>query len=305
MKGPMTSTLPDISRDKLDGFKKMALAVIDDMHEAAVDMASRHDHMVDLLKARVEEQDATIQKQRAAVRGVHDEAHEACDAIAAATGIEQGSLPLAIENAVGLIATLRHRIDEAQKQMSAIAAEHSPGLDLTFADLRELLADEAAGEDNAAVLQALVFDDVPSRTENINVIDSIRELCHAVRYLTLASEQQLAINAELQAKVEKRGAARSAGAAQLAAIPMEQGPFVITMKVPQGRRFWGPSVQGEAGWVSDLAGAFQYAGRVLAESVKPRRSAVVTLADARELIEAEKVVSITPPANAPTGPEAA
>ena len=71
------------------------------------------------------------------------------------------------------------------------------------------------------------------------------------------------------------------------------------MKVPQGRRFWGD------GWVSDLARAYQYPDKDVVERCKPRRSDVVSVADARELIEAEKVVSITPPADAPTGPEAA
>ena len=266
MKGPMTSsTLPDISRDKLDGFKKMALAVIDDMHEAAVDMASRHDHMVDLLKARVEEQDGAIQKQRAAVRAMHDEAHEACDAIAAVTGIEQDSLPLAVENIVGLVGNLRHRIDEMQKQMSAIAAE-------------ALLEDHPFSSSAGAVQP----EHLPG--------------CRAVTGL---------VNRDFCMLCKGREAARSAGAAQLAEVPPQKGPFVVTMKVPGARRFWGPGAQGEAVWVSDLAGAYQFADVATAERRKPRRSAVVSLDDARELIEAEKVVSITPPADAPTGPEAA
>ncbi len=294
MKGPMTSsTLPDISRDKLDGFRKMALAVIDDMHEAAVDMASRHEHPVDLLKARVEEQDATIEKQRAAVRALHDEAHEACDAIAAVTGIEQDSLPLAVENVVSLVGNLRHRIDEVQKQLDAIAAEAAPQfLGLTVGDLAEVLKEEATGESNHAVFNCLVIEE----DGDVCVVDSIREMCCQLRFL-----DDTVMNLAPTPATKKRGA----GAAALAEVPPQKGPFVVTMKLPQGRRFWGPSVQGEAGWVSDLAGAFQYAGRVLAESVKPRRSAVVSLDDARELIEAEKVVSITPPADAPTGPEAA
>lgn len=212
MKGPMTSsTLPDIDRDRLEGFRKMAHAVIDDAVEAGITLAARNERTIVALEQQVA---ADHEAEAAAVLELNH-----------ATGGSALNLTAAVEDAVELIATLRHRIDEAQKQMSAIAAE--------------------------------------------------------------------AIAAE-------------AGAAQLAAIPVEQGPFIITMKVPQGRRFWAtwPSVEA-GGWQVNVDAATTYPTRALAEAAKPRRSAVVTLADARELIEAEKVVSITPPADAPTGPEAA
>lgn len=269
MKGPMTSsTLPDISRDKLDGFRKMALAVIDDMHEAAVDMAGRHDHMVDLLKARVEEQDEQL-------AALVNQQVQWTRQLGAAIGEEHTTLRACVESTVDLIATLRHRIDEAQKQMSAIAADRG------LVDV-----DVFRGDDGVIVVEIGCNDPVRiTLADGTHLHGPVRVTPEFVE--TTKQEMLRSISEPLP------------GAARLAAVPPQQGPFVITMKVPQGRRFWGD------GWVSDLARAYQYPDKDVVERCKPRRSDVVSVADARELIEAEKVVSITPPADAPTGPEAA
>lgn len=221
--------LPDIDADRINGFRTMAVAVVDDMLEAATDMASRHVHQLDGLKAEVERLEAENHRLTwTVVRGLHDTAAEACAILEKATGNDIHDVVEAAKNAAELIATLRHRIDEAQKQMTAIAADAAPKF--------------FEGGDRPAL-----------------------------------------------AAVEP--------------LPVQAGPWVITRKDAHGRRFWGPAQMGEAAWVADVAGAYQYADAPTAERRKPRGSRVVTIADARELIEAEKVVTLAPVE--PTGPEAA
>ena len=58
--------LPDIDRDRLEGFRKMGHDVVDDLVEAAVSLANRHEHLVDGLRERnaeLEHRLAEVQKQ--------------------------------------------------------------------------------------------------------------------------------------------------------------------------------------------------------------------------------------------------
>jgi hypothetical protein len=267
----MTS-IPDIDTDRLAGFKKMAHAVVDDLVEAASDMASRHTHQVDLLKARVVEQDETIEKQRAAVTALRGQMNDAAAALGEAIGAD--------------VSTLAQAVPAVVAKLQAMPAPQFFGL--TVADLAEVLKEESAGEHDAAVAACLEHDD-----GDIAVVDTVRNLCSEVRRLRL----------ELDVATAPKKARRVAVVADL---PVEAGPFVVTMKTPHGRRFL---ISDEGGvslaeWSFDLEVADLFPTRARAEAVKPRRSAVVTLADAHELIEAEKVSTIAPSAAAP-GPEAA
>lgn len=172
----MTDKIPDIARDKLAAFRRMAVAVIDDMHEAAGDLANRHEHQVDLLKTRVAELEAQIERATA----------DLCR--------------------------------------------------FTGADTHDLAAAVEVAAMKLQALPAPQFFDGPAK----------------------------------------------------APLPMENGPFVVTIKTPHGLR-WLVDDGGDPVWGPSLDAAVRYLTRGAADSIRPRRSSVVTLADALELIEAEQV----------------
>jgi len=254
-KGPMTSTIPNIDTDRLNGFKKMAHAVVDDLVEAASDMASRHTHQVDMLKARVVEQDETIERQRAVVRVLHGQMNDAAAALGEAIGAD--------------VATLAQAVPAVVAKLQAMPAPQFFGL--TVADLAEVLKEESAGEHDAAVAACLEHDD-----GDIAVVDTVRNLCVEVRRLRL----------ELDVATAPKKARRVAVVADL---PVEAGPFVITRRDAHGRRF-----RSGDQWTPCLDGWCVYETRAEAEKERPRGSVVVTFADAHELIEAEQVSIIAP-----------
>lgn len=294
--------LPNIDRDRLNGFRRMANNVLDDMLEAALDAAGRHEHQVDLLKARVAEQD-----QDAADVASHMGAMN--KALGAALGEEHGTLGGCVYSAIEFIGRAQHRITEVQKHLDKAATEAAPEFfGLTIGDLAEVLKEEAEGEDNAAVKKCLVLDD-----GDISVVDTIRELCAQLRFLdnavgNLQPEKPVLCGATktlVASGTRNYLATTVADVRHVADLPLQTGPWVITRKDAHGRRFWAPFPSGEGNsWTPNVLHAKTFPDASAAERSKPRGSRVVTLAETHELIEADKVVRIAPSADAP-GPEAA